>query len=69
MGDKIESRRRLRGKEDERTMTGCPFITGTPTGIGVLTGVVGADADHAPGGGRDCEGSLGTWKIEGCTWI
>jgi hypothetical protein len=20
------------GKEDERTMTGCPFITGTPTG-------------------------------------
>jgi hypothetical protein len=28
----IESRRRLRGKEDERTMTGCPFITGTPTG-------------------------------------
>jgi hypothetical protein len=22
----------LAEKEDERTMTGCPFITGTPTG-------------------------------------
>ena len=27
----------LAEKEDERTMTGCPFITGTPTGRGVLT--------------------------------
>ena len=37
--------------------------------IGILTGVVGADADHASGSGRDCEGSLRTWKIEGCAWV
>ena len=38
-------------------------------GIGVLAGIVGADTDYAPGSGRDCEGSLRTWKIEGCAWV